>query len=68
MYTTKEIIRRLESGLTTIAIEFGRLHMAKNAEAEPLDVGPSIDAISTEMQRMNFFLYELQDAARREAS
>jgi hypothetical protein len=68
MHTTEEIIRRLESGLTTIAIEFGRLHMAKNAEAEPLDVGTSIHTISAEMQRMNFFLYELQDAARREAS
>jgi hypothetical protein len=68
MHTTEEIIRRLESGLTTIAIEFGWLHMAKNAEAEPLDIGPSIHAISTEMQRTNFFLYELQDAARSETS
>lgn len=62
MHIDEQIIRRLESGLTTIAIEFRRLHMINAREAEPADVRIAIDAIGTEMQRMNYFLTELHNA------
>lgn len=62
MHIDEQIIRRLESGLTTIAIQFRRLYMINAREAEPADVRIAIDAIGTEMQRMNYFLTELHNA------
>jgi hypothetical protein len=65
MHSNDEIIRRLESGLTTIAIEFRRLHMIEGGSA---DVQLAIATIGREMERMNFFLTELHNATYREAS
>jgi hypothetical protein len=62
MHIDQQIIRRLESGLTTIAIEFRRLRTIEANEAEPADVRIAIDAIGTEIQRMNYFLTELHNA------
>lgn len=62
MHIDEQIIRRLESGLTTIAIEFRRLRSINAREAEPADVKLAIAAIGTEIQRMNYFLTELHNA------
>ncbi|HVZ04008.1 hypothetical protein [Hyphomicrobium sp.] len=68
MQIDQNIIRRLESGLTTIAIEFRRLHLINAEEAAPADVRLAIDTIGTEMQRMNYFLTELHNAAHKRSS
>jgi hypothetical protein len=62
MHIDQQIIRRLESELTTIAIEFRRLRTIEANEAEPADVRIAINAIGTEIQRMNYFLTELHNA------
>lgn len=68
MQVDQDIIRRLESGLTTIAIEFRRLHMINADEVAPADIRLAIDTIGTEMQRMNYFLTELHNATHRRTS
>ncbi len=62
MHTPDEIMRRLERGLATIAIQFGQL--AAHTRNGPVYLS-TLDVIDNEMQRMHFLVTELRDAQQR---